>query len=198
MFDFLKQPHHALDIFRPHADHGILCPKCEKPLEGHDEGNCKRKMSRRFFMGAATGLVVAAAIPAAVSKSRSGLTFDRLSPQIGRLVDDARIEAGNIPAGRDIIEIPVVEAPPPEAWFPGARFGMFEHGAQRFVAEFRQDGKDTYGTHYGLPLKDEVSKLRTEGYRVLLSDSYEKLTAEMKRMDSRHAFGMSSLYVPHF
>lgn len=38
---------------------GILCPRCEKPVEGHDDAGCRRRMSRRFFFGLAAGAVVA-------------------------------------------------------------------------------------------------------------------------------------------
>jgi hypothetical protein len=51
-----------LDILQPKSN-SLLCPKCERPLEDHDEDRCKRKMSRRFFLGAATGVVLAVAIP---------------------------------------------------------------------------------------------------------------------------------------
>lgn len=47
----------------------IYCPRCEKPLEGHDDGACARRMSRRFFFGVVGGGIVAAqavvALPAA-------------------------------------------------------------------------------------------------------------------------------------
>jgi hypothetical protein len=40
----------------------LICPKCEKPLDEHDEGGCRRKLSRRFFLGAlGTSLAAAAA-----------------------------------------------------------------------------------------------------------------------------------------
>lgn len=43
---------------------GLVCPRCEKPLEGHDEAACVRRMSRRYFFGAmAGGAVLAAAGP---------------------------------------------------------------------------------------------------------------------------------------
>lgn len=38
----------------------IYCPRCEKPLDGHDEGACARRMSRRFFFGVVGGGLVAA------------------------------------------------------------------------------------------------------------------------------------------
>lgn len=43
----------------------LVCPYCERPLEGHNEQSCKRRMSRRFFLGAATGVVLACALPKA-------------------------------------------------------------------------------------------------------------------------------------
>lgn len=38
----------------------LICPRCEKPLDGHDEGACARKMSRRFFFGVVGGGLLAA------------------------------------------------------------------------------------------------------------------------------------------
>ncbi len=46
---------------------GLLCPKCERPLDGHDNDRCKRKLSRRFFLGAAAGVVIASCIPSSIS-----------------------------------------------------------------------------------------------------------------------------------
>lgn len=40
----------------------LHCPRCEKPLEGHDDAACARRMSRRFFFGALTGGVAAAVV----------------------------------------------------------------------------------------------------------------------------------------
>lgn len=52
------------------AEHGRLyCPHCERTLAGHDEGHCRRRMSRRFFFG----LVVA---PLAAKMSMPVKMFD--------------------------------------------------------------------------------------------------------------------------
>jgi len=40
---------------------GLVCPHCEKPLEGHDQAACERGMSRRYFFGSLLGGIVAAA-----------------------------------------------------------------------------------------------------------------------------------------
>lgn len=40
---------------------GLVCPRCEKPLEGHDEKACEMRMSRRYFFGLAAGAVAVAA-----------------------------------------------------------------------------------------------------------------------------------------
>lgn len=40
---------------------GLVCPQCEKPMEGHDEGSCARRMSRRYFFAVSAGAVAAAA-----------------------------------------------------------------------------------------------------------------------------------------
>lgn len=42
-------------------DAGLCCPRCEKPLAGHDEAACERRMSRRYFFGIAAGAAVAVA-----------------------------------------------------------------------------------------------------------------------------------------
>jgi len=44
----------------------VVCPHCEKPLVGHDEAACSRKMSRRFFFGmiaAPVAIAIAAKLP---------------------------------------------------------------------------------------------------------------------------------------
>jgi hypothetical protein len=38
----------------------LICPRCEKPLDGHDDGGCARRMSRRFFFGVVGGGILAA------------------------------------------------------------------------------------------------------------------------------------------
>lgn len=40
---------------------GLVCPRCERSLEGHDEAECSRKMSRRYFFGTVAGGVIVAA-----------------------------------------------------------------------------------------------------------------------------------------
>lgn len=30
----------------------LLCPRCEKPLEDHEDGQCPKRLNRRFFLGA--------------------------------------------------------------------------------------------------------------------------------------------------
>lgn len=47
-------------------DAGLCCPRCEKPIEGHDEAACERRMSRRYFFGVAAGVAVAVAGASAV------------------------------------------------------------------------------------------------------------------------------------
>ena len=41
----------------------LYCPRCEKPLDGHDQTACNRRMSRRFFFGMGLGVMAAVAIP---------------------------------------------------------------------------------------------------------------------------------------
>ncbi len=48
----------------------ILCPHCERPLEGHDGGHCARRMSRRFFFGLCAG-----AVGAIVTPEQPGITI---------------------------------------------------------------------------------------------------------------------------
>lgn len=38
-----------LDRFRKHG--GLLCPRCEESLDTHDEEKCRRRMTRRHFVG---------------------------------------------------------------------------------------------------------------------------------------------------
>ena len=39
----------------------LYCPHCERPLDGHDDKACARKMSRRWFFGVCAGAGVAMA-----------------------------------------------------------------------------------------------------------------------------------------
>ncbi len=54
----------------------ILCPRCERPLEGHDDGHCHRRMSRRHFLfsgAAAAALIVVPPLPDGFVKDENGL-----------------------------------------------------------------------------------------------------------------------------
>lgn len=46
-------------IFRPESA-GLVCPRCDRELEGHDEDRCDRMASRRYFLQAIIGAAVAA------------------------------------------------------------------------------------------------------------------------------------------
>ena len=50
-----------LDIFRSKPT-GLVCPRGERPMEGHDEAACARRMSRRYFFGLGAGAVAAAIV----------------------------------------------------------------------------------------------------------------------------------------
>jgi hypothetical protein len=54
--DFLR------GIFSP-KDEGVVCPRCDKAIVGHDEAACSRRLSRRFFFGAMAGGLVVATSP---------------------------------------------------------------------------------------------------------------------------------------
>lgn len=54
----------------------LLCPRCEKPLDGHDRAACERRMSRRYLFGAALGGVAAAvAVAQAAPVLESGIAI---------------------------------------------------------------------------------------------------------------------------
>lgn len=67
-------------LFGSRSDATVLCPRCERSLEGHDEADCARRMSRRYFFGLAVGAAAsvyvapsitdAASVPAPVRISR--------------------------------------------------------------------------------------------------------------------------------
>lgn len=40
-----------------------MCPRCERAMEGHDDAECSRKMSRRFFFGVCAGAAKELVIP---------------------------------------------------------------------------------------------------------------------------------------
>ncbi len=50
-------------LFGSATDATVLCPRCERAMAGHDDAECSRKMSRRFFFrtvgGAAAGVALA-------------------------------------------------------------------------------------------------------------------------------------------
>jgi hypothetical protein len=54
-------------LFTPKTT-GLVCPRCEESLEGHDEGACARRMSRRYFFGVVGGGLVAAAVAPQIAK----------------------------------------------------------------------------------------------------------------------------------
>lgn len=64
------------DLFSPGAA-GLVCPRCEKSLEGHDEAACSRKMSRRFFFQVAAGAAITIAVADPVLNS--GVAIARAS-----------------------------------------------------------------------------------------------------------------------
>jgi hypothetical protein len=47
----------------------LICPRCERSLEGHDPKACARKLSRRFFFGLAGGALAALAVAPEVAKA---------------------------------------------------------------------------------------------------------------------------------
>lgn len=55
----------AREFFRPG---GLACPRCEKPIEGHDEKACEHRMSRRYFFGALAAGVAVVALPKTLPK----------------------------------------------------------------------------------------------------------------------------------
>lgn len=53
---------------------GLVCPRCEKPIEGHDDAACERRMSRRFFFQAVAGAAVAVSVaPQIITELAEGL-----------------------------------------------------------------------------------------------------------------------------
>ncbi len=54
----------------------ILCPHCERPLGAeHDDPGCRRRQSRRYFLGALAGLAVGAAVAPLLGKP-SNIQFE--------------------------------------------------------------------------------------------------------------------------
>ncbi len=53
----------------------LYCTHCDRPLDGHDDGACKRRMSRRFFFRVLGG--AAAATVAAEPLYKSGVAIAR-------------------------------------------------------------------------------------------------------------------------
>lgn len=71
---------------------GLICPRCEKPLEGHEDSACRRRMSRRYFFGALGGLAVAAvAIPKVAGITSAdviALQLERVRPQLNKIFEN--------------------------------------------------------------------------------------------------------------
>lgn len=70
---------------------GLVCPRCEKSLEGHDEAACSRRMSRRFFFQVAAGGAVAIAV--AEPLLESGIAIARKSSNRFLTVEEITREA---------------------------------------------------------------------------------------------------------
>lgn len=64
---------------------GLLCPRCERSLDGHDDAACARKMSRRWFIGATLGAAASAIVaPAAVCHGGYGAGKTRAMAEVLR------------------------------------------------------------------------------------------------------------------
>jgi hypothetical protein len=94
----------------------LVCPRCEESLEGHDEGACARRMSRRYFFGVVGGgLVAAAAAPkiadlsgwtVEIETGPSLLTTKEITYAILEVLHD------NFKAGRKIGDTLAIRRPP--------------------------------------------------------------------------------------
>lgn len=58
------------------SDATLLCGRCAKPLEGHSEATCARKLSRRWFLGTTLGAVAGAV----VAPSAPQITIASITP----------------------------------------------------------------------------------------------------------------------
>jgi|ERR1700722_11571172 len=66
----------------------LYCPRCEKPLNAHDEnGQCPKRLSRRFFLGALGSAFGAAALAkylpnVEVTEAQPGSLFVTAAPRV--------------------------------------------------------------------------------------------------------------------
>jgi hypothetical protein len=71
----------------------LICPRCEQPLEGHDEVACVRRMSRRFFFGVCVGGVAAASVAKPLIEVAARSVVSRFSPHGNQLLTVEMITA---------------------------------------------------------------------------------------------------------
>lgn len=61
----------------------LLCPSCERPLSSHRDGECpKRRVSRRWFLGALGTAATAAALKNVVVQEQAGALVSLAAPKI--------------------------------------------------------------------------------------------------------------------
>jgi len=78
-------------LFGAESDAAVLCPRCERAMEGHDEAACQRRMSRRYFFG----LVGAAAVTSVAAPSVGG-DFSLFDLETGALISQRGISLADI------------------------------------------------------------------------------------------------------
>lgn len=87
-----------------HSD-GLLCPRCEQALEGHDEKACGRRMSRRYFfgLGAAAIALGMAPKPASLAKAYAKRKLGERPPLWLGPGDRISVKFGTNPGNHDAL-----------------------------------------------------------------------------------------------
>lgn len=164
-----------LDLFKKGS--GILCPRCEEPLEGHDEEKCARRMTRRHFVG-----VWGAAIAVAYGVGSDGKEKIILATpeHVKRLETEYRAS--------DVMV--------------SARGGYVITSAlshNRFVGRLKSDNGPRYGSNDHI-IQDtrmqEVLKLRAKGFHVKLFPDKSASTSLWRAEDDYRSFAAKAAWLP--
>ncbi len=71
-----------------YASYKLICPRCERSMECHDDRDCERRMSRRYFFGVTIGAV---ALATGVNPLLESITINRIDVLYGSV----KVTTGN-------------------------------------------------------------------------------------------------------
>lgn len=101
----------------------LYCPRCSKPLDGHDAKVCGRRLSRRFFFGVCAGAVIA---KPALSLMEQYLSMPLRGPQSGIARAGGSLTLEMLQSGLDVL-LSARERPAPIIYLPPSHPLIYNH-----------------------------------------------------------------------